>query len=125
LVTRKASPADTSIANQHQVAMFGHDYEQLTHKDPLSFNKYHNTGVARPLLANRVSYVFDLHGPSVMLDTACSGSLAAVNSACQSLRVGETYMALAGGVGLIFSPDQMALMSLTGYVLRIYSNKKP
>ncbi|KAI2467435.1 putative polyketide synthase [Annulohypoxylon bovei var. microspora] len=96
------------------VAMFGHDYEQIAHKDPLSFTRYHNTGIARPLLANRVSYVFDLQGPSIMLDTACSGSLVAVNSACQSLRAGETKMALAGGVGLIFSPDQMALMSLTG-----------
>ncbi|KAL5354342.1 hypothetical protein ACLOAV_000431 [Pseudogymnoascus australis] len=80
----------------------------------VSFSKYHNLGVARPLLANRVSYVFDLQGPSVMIDTACSGSLVAVSSACQSLRSGETYMALAGGVGLIFSPDQMALMSMTG-----------
>ena len=94
--------------------MFGHDYEQMAHKDALAFTSYHNMGIARPLLTNRVSYVFDLQGPSVMLDTACSGSLVAVNSACQSLSVGETDMALAGGVGLIFSPDQMALMSLTG-----------
>lgn len=98
--------------------MFGHDYEQITHKDPLAFTQYHNTGVARALLTNRVSYIFDLQGPSVMLDSACSGSLVAVNSACQSLAVGETDMALAGGVGLIFSPDQMALMSLTGYVCK-------
>lgn len=95
--------------------MFGHDFEQSITKDPLFLTKYHNTGVARTLLANRVSYVFDLHGPSVMLDTGCSGSLVAVNSACQSLRAGESDMALAGGVGLIFSPDQMAIMSLTGY----------
>ncbi|KAI5460632.1 putative polyketide synthase [Mariannaea sp. PMI_226] len=96
------------------VAMFGHDFEQTTHKDPVSMSKYHNLGVARPLLANRVSYLFDLQGPSVMLDTACSGSLVAISTACQSLRCGETSMALAGGVGLIFSPDQMALMSMTG-----------
>ena len=96
------------------MAMFGHDFEQISHKDPISLTKYHNLGVAQPLLANRVSYVFNLHGPSVMLDTACSGSLVAVNSACQSLCSGEASMALAGGVGLIFSPDQMALMSMTG-----------
>lgn len=94
--------------------MFGHDYEHLITKDPLSFTKYHNTGGSRTLLANRVSYVFDLHGPSVMLDTGCSGSLVAINSACQSLRSGEADMALAGGVGLIFSPDQLAMMSPTG-----------
>ncbi|RFU79325.1 polyketide synthase [Trichoderma arundinaceum] len=96
------------------VAMFGHDFDQTTHKDPESVSKYHNLGVARPLLANRVSYVFDLQGPSVVVDTACSGSLAAISLACQSLRSGESSMALAGGVNLIFSPDQMALMSMTG-----------
>ncbi|KAI1455311.1 putative polyketide synthase [Annulohypoxylon moriforme] len=107
---QKFRGSDTGIF----VAMFGHDYEQISHKDPLAFTRYHNTGIARPLLANRVSYVFNLQGPSIMLDTACSGSLVAVNSACQSLCSNETKMALAGGVGLIFSPDQMALMSLTG-----------
>ncbi|PNP47787.1 hypothetical protein THARTR1_10472 [Trichoderma harzianum] len=96
------------------VAMFGHDFEQATHKDPVAVSKYHNLGVARPLLANRVSYIFDLQGPSVVVDTACSGSLAAISLACQSLRSGETSMALAGGVNLIFSPDQMSLMSMTG-----------
>ncbi|KAL7894249.1 polyketide synthase [Trichoderma sp. SZMC 28014] len=96
------------------VAMFGHDFAQITHKDPEAVSKYHNLGVARPLLANRVSYVFDLQGPSVMVDTACSGSLAAISLACQTLRSGETSMALAGGVNLVFSPDQMALMSMTG-----------
>ncbi|KAL6899961.1 polyketide synthase [Trichoderma evansii] len=96
------------------VAMFGHDFAQIIHKDPEAISKYHNLGVARPLLANRVSYVFDLQGPSVMVDTACSGSLAAISLACQSLRSGETSMALAGGVNLVFSPDQMALMSMTG-----------
>ncbi|KAL7941128.1 putative polyketide synthase [Trichoderma barbatum] len=102
--------SDTGI----YLAMFGHDFEQATHKDPVSVSKYHNLGVARPLLANRVSYIFDLQGPSVVVDTACSGSLAAISLACQSLRSGETSMALAGGVNLIFSPDQMSLMSMTG-----------
>ncbi|KAL7917759.1 thiolase-like protein [Trichoderma austrokoningii] len=96
------------------VAMFGHDFSQMIHKDPEAISKYHNLGVARPLLSNRVSYVFDLQGPSVMVDTACSGSLSAISLACQSLRSGETNMALAGGVNLVFSPDQMALMSMTG-----------
>lgn len=96
--------------------MFGHDYEHTITKDPLLSTKYHNTGAARPLLANRVSYVFDLHGPSVTLDTGCSGSLVAVNSACQSLRLGESDMALAGGVAMMFSPDQLAMMAPTGWV---------
>ncbi|KAI1272304.1 ketoacyl-synt-domain-containing protein [Xylaria sp. FL0933] len=96
------------------MAMFGHDAEQLTHKDALGFNRYQYYGVTRPLLANRLSYLFDLHGPSVMLDTACSGSLVAIHLACQALRLGEATTAIAGGVSLISNPDQMALMSLVG-----------
>lgn len=96
------------------MAMFGHDAEQLVHKDALAFNRYQDYGVTKPLLANRLSYLFDLHGPSVMLDTACSGSLVAIHLACQALRLGEVSTSIAGGVGLIFSPDQMTLMSLVG-----------
>ncbi|KAI5865300.1 putative polyketide synthase [Durotheca rogersii] len=106
----KLRGSDTAVF----VAMFGHDYEHATTKDSLLSTKYHNTGAARPLLANRVSYVFDLHGPSATLDTGCSGSLVAVNSACQSLRLGESDMALAGGVAMMFSPDQLAMMAPTG-----------
>ncbi|KAI1086563.1 putative polyketide synthase [Rostrohypoxylon terebratum] len=102
--------SDTAV----YVAMSCHDHEQVSHKDPLSFSRYHDTGIFQSFLANRVSYAFDLHGPSIMLDTACSGSLVAIHSACQSLRSGEAKMALAGGVGMIISPDQMARMSSTG-----------
>lgn len=94
--------------------MFGHDYEHLMMKDPMCFTKYHGTGTAKTLLAAKVSYIFDLHGPSVTLDTGCSGSLVAVNHACQSLLAGEADMALAGGVGLIFSPDQMIMSTQLG-----------
>ncbi len=62
------------------------------------------SGVALSILANRLSYLFDLRGPSMTIDTACSSSLVAVDLACQSLRSGATHMALAGGVNLILSP---------------------
>ncbi|KAL5349231.1 hypothetical protein ACLOAV_005519 [Pseudogymnoascus australis] len=63
------------------------------------------------ILANRVSYFFDLHGPSMAIDTACSGGLVALHQACQSIRAGETKQALVGGVNLILDPDQVTLMS--------------
>lgn len=57
-----------------------------------------HTGNDKDFLATRVSHLFDLHGPSVNVQTACSTSLVAVHYACQSLLNGECDMALAGGV---------------------------
>ncbi|AHB47828.1 polyketide synthase [Hyphomicrobium nitrativorans NL23] len=57
-----------------------------------------HTGNDKDFLATRASYLFDLHGPSINVQTACSTSLVAVHQACQSLLNGECEMALAGGV---------------------------
>ncbi|AFA71489.1 putative polyketide synthase [Gordonia polyisoprenivorans VH2] len=65
---------------------------------------YALTGTATSIIANRVSYFFDFHGPSVAIDTACSSSLVAVHQAVQSLRSGESEVALAGGVNMILTP---------------------
>ena len=62
-------------------------------------------------IANRVSYFFDFHGPSLAVDTACSSSLTAVHLACESLRRGECRAALAGGVNLILHPRQYLILS--------------
>ncbi|HTT36896.1 MAG TPA: amino acid adenylation domain-containing protein [Burkholderiales bacterium] len=62
------------------------------------------TGTATSIAANRISYVFDLRGPSIALDTACSSSLTAVHLACRSLASGECHLALAGGVNLFLHP---------------------
>jgi acyl transferase domain-containing protein/aryl carrier-like protein/NAD(P)-dependent dehydrogenase (short-subunit alcohol dehydrogenase family) len=58
------------------------------------------------LIANRVSYFFGLHGPSVALDTMCSSSLTAVHLACRALLSGECELAVAGGVNLILHPQK-------------------
>src|SRR5579863_3428159 len=62
------------------------------------------TGNASSIAANRISYVFDLHGPSMVIDTACSSSLVAFHQACQSIRTGECDTALAGGISLHLHP---------------------
>ncbi len=62
------------------------------------------TGVTSSIAANRLSYVLDLHGPSMALDTACSSSLVAFHQACQSIAAGESTMALVGGVSLHLHP---------------------
>ena len=65
---------------------------------------YALTGTATSIVANRVSYFFDFHGPSIAVDTACSSSLVAVHQAVRSLRSGESSVALAGGVNMIITP---------------------
>ncbi|MDG4810842.1 SDR family NAD(P)-dependent oxidoreductase [Micromonospora sp. WMMD1120] len=62
-------------------------------------------------IANRVSYVLGLHGPSMPVDTACSSSLTAVHLACASIRRGECEMALAGGVNLYLHPSRFSTLS--------------
>lgn len=68
-------------------------------------------GVTMTVLSNRISHVFDLRGPSFTLDTACSSSLVAVHYACQSLRLGECDLAIAGGVNAMTRPDMPIIMS--------------
>ncbi|UJF34779.1 beta-ketoacyl synthase N-terminal-like domain-containing protein [Paenibacillus hexagrammi] len=61
-------------------------------------------------IANRVSYIFNLRGPSLSVDTACSSSLYAIHLACESIKSGECEMAIAGGVNLSLHPSKyMAL----------------
>lgn len=72
------------------------------------------TGAHYSIVANRLSYVLGLQGPSMAVDTACSSSLVAVHLACQSLRSGESTMALAGGVTLIAEPTSTVAMSKLG-----------
>jgi len=66
---------------------------------------YAATGNAHSIAANRLSYVLDLRGPSLAVDTACSSSLVAVHLACESLRRGESSLAIAGGVNVILAPE--------------------
>src|SRR5262245_61568919 len=80
------------------------DYTWFQFAAPTEMDVYTGTGTAHNVVAGRLSYLFDLRGPSVAVDTACSSSLVAVHMAVQSLRSGECRMALAAGVNLMLSP---------------------
>lgn len=85
----------------------GHDYG-IIQLNPL--NRYHiagqtMTGVTNCIVANRVSYLLDLRGPSMAVDTACSSSLVATHLACRSIRSGEAEMAIVGGVSALLLPE--------------------
>ncbi len=81
------------------------------HGDVTRVDAYAGTGNGPSFAVGRISYVLGLHGPCVSLDTACSSSLVAVHLACQSLRSGESSLALAGGVNLILTPEGSVLLS--------------
>ena len=78
------------------------------------------TGTALAILSNRISYAFDLHGPSVTIDTACSSSLVALHQAVEALRAGRIDTAIVAGINLITSPasfiafSQASMLSPTG-----------
>jgi acyl transferase domain-containing protein/NADPH:quinone reductase-like Zn-dependent oxidoreductase/ubiquinone/menaquinone biosynthesis C-methylase UbiE len=93
------------------VGCFTKDYEEMQRRDMELAPKYQSTGASQTMLSNRLSYFFNLKGPSVSIDTACSSGLVAVHLACQSLRTGESSMAIAGGSNLILSPDIQIEMS--------------
>ncbi|CAP62330.1 uncharacterized protein PODANS_0_240 [Podospora anserina S mat+] len=81
------------------------DFEFLAYRDLDELPTYHATGTGRSIMANRVSYFFDWHGPSMTLDTACSSSLYAVYLAAQALRSGESRAAVACGTNLLLGPE--------------------
>ena len=81
------------------------DLSQLGLDDPANTTPYSMTGSSLGLIANRVSYFYNLHGPSMTIDTACSSSLVALHQACEALRSKESDLALAGGVNMLVSPN--------------------
>ncbi|MBN3823118.1 SDR family NAD(P)-dependent oxidoreductase [Burkholderia sp. Ac-20384] len=86
------------------VGIAGTDYGSRNMDDLNTIDPYSATGNTLSIASNRVSYLFDLRGPSMSVDTACSSSLVALHQAVQALQSGETAMALAGGVNLLLHP---------------------
>ena len=80
------------------------DYADLHRTADAPVTSHTGPGTSLAIVANRISYLFGLRGPSLSVDTACSSSLVSVHLACQSLRDGECSLALAGGVNLILYP---------------------
>ena len=105
-------PAEQAAGTQTGVfiGISSNDFSRLQDQPDI----YGGTGNALSIAANRLSYFLDLRGPSIAVDTACSSSLVAIHHACQSLRLGECGMALAGGVNLILDADLSEVFSQAG-----------
>ncbi|MFI9768028.1 type I polyketide synthase [Streptomyces sp. NPDC052415] len=90
------------------------DYQQLVTRREADVDLYYGTGNSFSATAGRISYFLGLRGPSLAVDTACSSSLTAVHLACQSLRAGESRLALAGGVNVMATPTVFLSMGAAG-----------
>ncbi|HEY6925430.1 MAG TPA: SDR family NAD(P)-dependent oxidoreductase [Steroidobacteraceae bacterium] len=102
------------------VSLTTNDYAtlQLRSSASSSIDGYFFTGNPLNAAAGRISYVLGTHGPSMVIDTACSASLVAIHTACQNLRSRECDLALAGGANLILCPDNTQVVSRTGALAR-------
>ena len=96
------------------IGISNYDYNRLMSRNSGCIDAYAAIGTTLCITANRLSYLLNLRGPSMAVDTACSSSLVAVHLACQSLRSGESNLALAGGVNLILSPEVTISFSQAG-----------
>ncbi|KAL7793746.1 putative polyketide synthase [Trichoderma ceciliae] len=108
-----------SLAGTRTGVFMGHftsDYKELVIGDTDAVPPYATTGLNKTSLANRISWTFDLRGPSFTLDTACSSSLVALHLACQSLRVGESDIAIVGGTNVLLNPDMFVAFSGQGFL---------
>lgn len=87
------------------------DYADTGVRDFDTLPTYFATGINRAIISNRVSYVFDWHGPSMTIDTACSSSLIAVHQGVKALRTGESRVAVACGTQVILNPETFIIES--------------
>ncbi|SDD49713.1 6-methylsalicylic acid synthase [Mycolicibacterium neoaurum] len=112
-----AGVAPRALAGSDTAVLMGvnsDDYGKLVMEDLPGIEAWTGIGTALCGIANRVSHLLDLRGPSVALDAACAASLVAVHQGCQLLRSGETSLALAGGVSALIGPGLTRVLDVAG-----------
>ncbi|MEU2027358.1 polyketide synthase, partial [Streptomyces sp. NPDC016469] len=97
------------------VGAMADDYAVLARRGGVEgIGAFTSTGLARSVIANRVSFLLGLTGPSLVVDSGQSSALVAVHQACEALRRGEVALALAGGVNLMLAPESSVVVSKFG-----------
>ncbi len=96
------------------IGVYFNEYQSMLASSPENVDAYTGTGNSHSITAGRISYLLGLRGPAVAVDTACSSSLSAIHLACQSLRVRESDLALAGGVSVTLRPETQIAISAWG-----------
>ena len=92
------------------------DYQDRICRDLDDAPMYTFTGTSTASLANRISWLWDLRGPSFTINTACSSSLLALHLACESLQRGESDIAVVGGSNLLLNPEMFIFLSSQGFL---------
>ncbi|HEY1579973.1 MAG TPA: beta-ketoacyl synthase N-terminal-like domain-containing protein [Terracidiphilus sp.] len=100
------------------IGMSNNDWARMLVDDPRQIDGYTGVGGAGSVAAGRIAHFLGTYGPAEVVDTACSSSLVAVHHAVESLRRGETDLAIAGGTNLILSPELHICFSRTGMLSR-------
>lgn len=97
------------------VGVMHSDYgSRFVNSDPHDLDSHLGLGSAGSVAAGRIAYTFDLYGPSMAIDTACSSSIVAIDLAANSLRSGECALAIAGGVTVMATPRPFVMFSRQG-----------
>ncbi len=96
------------------VAIYNDDYARNLFRDWDGIDAHTASGNSHGVSAGRISYLLDLHGPAIAVDTACSASLVALHTACRSLRAGETSMAIVGAASMLLGPEQTISLAKWG-----------
>lgn len=115
------NPHDVNPDTGVYLGMSNGDYRSFLVNTESEIGPYLGSGIAFSMAANRISYFFNLQGPSMIIDTACSSSLVAVNKGCEALNQGHCSQVLVGGVNLILNPaitnsfEKAGMMASDGY----------
>lgn len=108
----KLSGSNTSV----HTACFTDDYKQQLLKDVSQVPKYSSTGTSMAMLANRLSWFFNLTGQSYNVDTACSSSVLGIDHACQLLRNNDCAMSIVAGCNVSYMPEFPNLLSKMSFL---------
>ncbi|XP_053571659.1 uncharacterized protein LOC128661430 [Bombina bombina] len=93
------------------IGIMNRDADSIFNNYAEGINHFYGSGTATSIAANRISYCFNLTGPSLVIDTACSSSLVALHYACQAIKQGDCEMAVCGGVSCIIEPRVFVALS--------------
>ncbi|MGB3355167.1 MAG: polyketide synthase, partial [Mycobacterium sp.] len=110
ITPRSLAGSDTAVL----MGVNSDDYGKLLMEDLAGIEAWTGIGTSLCGVANRVSHLLDLRGPSVALDAACAASLVAVHQGCQLLRDGESSLVLAGGVSALIGPGLTRVLDVAG-----------